>query len=553
MKKNDITYEYRVFTNRRIDIEAMEVGKCTSKVIKDLKPKDKVDGRFFHTSDTDEWFFCWNGELQKLNLKGDSDVNAALAEVEKLIGEANAAVNDAKATAKDAKAAAVEAKAAADSASAAVESIENKADKTVVDELAVSVANKADADVVNTLSQTITEKADKSELDSKADASVVKELSNKVADIDLTDYAKKSDIPSTEGLASEEFVISQGYAKTSDIPSLDGYLTKTEADSIYAKIGSGSSDGVDISGKQDIITDLDEIRAGANLGKTALQEIPSEYVTEDELSKKGYLTEHQDITGKQDVIEDIETIRSGAALGATAVQSLAGYATEEFVTSKGYVTTAQLEAKQNVITDLDEIRANASNAIKEIPSEYVTETELSDKGYATESFVNDEIAKIQIPTVPENVSEFVNDANYLTLEDADLRYAPIGGDGVDLSSYATKDFVGEEINKLNIPTKVSELENDSNYLTEHQDISGKQDVISDLETIRSGAALGATAIQSLAGYATEEFVNNKIGEINIPEIPSMDNYYTKEEIDGKLSVINDLIGQAEEITNKILA
>lgn len=240
MKKNDITYEYRVFTNRRIDIEAMEVGKCTSKVIKDLKPKDKVDGRFFHTSDTDEWFFCWNGELQKLNLKGDSDVNAALAEVEKLIGEANAAVNDAKATAKDAKAAAVEAKAAADSASAAVESIENKADKSDVDAISQAVEakadkseldSKADVSVVNTLSQTISEKADKFELDSKADASDVKDLSDKVNAIDLSDYAKKSEI---EGLASESFVTSQGY------------LTKSEAESTYAKIGSGSSDGVDL-------------------------------------------------------------------------------------------------------------------------------------------------------------------------------------------------------------------------------------------------------------------------------------------------------------------
>ena len=33
-------------------------------------------------------------------------------------------------------------------------------------------------------------------------------------------------------------------------------------------------------------------------------------------------------------------------------------------------------------------------------------------------------------------------------------------------------------------------------LQEHQDISGKQDVISDLSTIRSGAALGATALQN---------------------------------------------------------
>lgn len=60
--------------------------------------------------------------------------------------------------------------------------------------------------------------------------------------------------------------------------------------------------------------------------------------------------------------------------------------------------------------------------------------------------------------------------------------------------------------EADIPTKVSQLENDRGYLTEHQDISNlaskndlakKQDVISDLATIRSGAALGSTAIQSV--------------------------------------------------------
>ena len=51
------------------------------------------------------------------------------------------------------------------------------------------------------------------------------------------------------------------------------------------------------------------------------------------------------------------------------------------------------------------------------------------------------------------------------------------------------------IDAIVIPTKVSAFTNDAGYLTEHQDISGKQDIISDLATIRSGAALGATALQ----------------------------------------------------------
>lgn len=56
-----------------------------------------------------------------------------------------------------------------------------------------------------------------------------------------------------------------------------------------------------IASKQDKITDLDAIRNGANLGATALQSVPTEYVTETELTAKGYLTEHQDISGKADL------------------------------------------------------------------------------------------------------------------------------------------------------------------------------------------------------------------------------------------------------------
>ena len=463
--KNDITYEYRVFTNRLIDVEAMEVGKCTSKVVKELKPKDKVNGRFFHTSDTDEWFFCWNNELQKLNLKGDSDVNAALAEVEKLIADANAAVSEAQATAKDAKDAADAAQIAADAASAAVESIEGKADKSEVDALAIEVATKANANDVEKLVENIDKKADieivenlSQTVEEKADKSVVKELSDKVDAIKFDDYALKSEIPSIDGLATESFV--------------SGEIAKIEIPAVPTKVS--------------------ELENDAN-----------------------YLTEHQDITGKQDKIEDLDTIRS-----------------------------------------------LANSALQEVPAEYVTETELESKGY-------------------------------LTSEDADLKYAPIGSEGVDLSSYATKEYVGEEIAKIEIPvvpTNVSAFVNDANYLTEHQDITGKQDIIEDLATIRSGAALGTTALQEVPaeyvteteleskGYLTSQSLEEYALKSEIPsldgyaktediptipplddyalksEIPSMDNYYTKDDIDSKFEIINALLGEANEyITNTILA
>ena len=71
--------------------------------------------------------------------------------------------------------------------------------------------------------------------------------------------------------------------------------------------------------KQGTISDLADIRSGAALGKTALQSVPSEYVTESELTEKGYATTSQ-VNDKQDKIDDLEKIRSGAAKGATALQ-----------------------------------------------------------------------------------------------------------------------------------------------------------------------------------------------------------------------------------------
>ena len=125
---------------------------------------------------------------------------------------------------------------------------------------------------------------------------------------------------------------------------------------------------------------------------------------------------------------------------------------------------------------------------------------------------------------------------------------------IDLSAYATKEELTNAINSIDLsayalkteipslngyakttdlPTKVSQLENDSNYLssipeeyvtetelnakgylTEHQDLS---------------AYALKTEIPSLDGYATTEYVDNAIA--NVPSGGNVDlsNYYTKAE------------------------
>ena len=56
--------------------------------------------------------------------------------------------------------------------------------------------------------------------------------------------------------------------------------------------------------------------------------------------------------------------------------------------------------------------------------------------------------------------------DYYTKSEVEERIANIStGGSVDLSSYATKNYVDTEIDNIDIPTKVSQLENDRNYLT----------------------------------------------------------------------------------------
>ena len=71
---------------------------------------------------------------------------------------------------------------------------------------------------------------------------------------------------------------------------------------------------------------------------------------------------------------------------------------------------------------------------------------------------------------------------------------------------------------------VGKIKENSQQLTElSAEVSGKQDTISDLENIRSGAARGATALQSVPDtYATKQYVDNAIKDIPAPT-PSASN------------------------------
>ena len=154
---------------------------------------------------------------------------------------------------------------------------------------------------------------------------------------------------------------------------------------------------------------------------------------------KGYLTEHQDISGlateqeledKQDVIPDLSAIRTGSSLGATAVQpsALNDYATKQSLTD-GLATKQpigdyalkseipDISGKQDTITDLSTIRSGAEKG-----ETAVQPSQLS--AVATSGDYNDLTNK---PTIPTKTSELQNDSEFITI--------------ASLSGYATQDWV----------------------------------------------------------------------------------------------------------------
>lgn len=69
--------------------------------------------------------------------------------------------------------------------------------------------------------------------------------------------------------------------------------------------------------------------------------------------------------------------------------------------------------------------------------------------------------------IPTKISQLTNDSNYATTTyvNSAISNAQLGGD-VDLSEYATKSELNQKANKSEVPTKISQLTNDANYATQ---------------------------------------------------------------------------------------
>lgn len=125
-------------------------------------------------------------------------------------------------------------------------------------------------------------------------------------------------------------------------------------------------------------------------------------------------------------------------------------------------------------------------------------------------------------------------SNYYTKSEVDEKIENIDIPEVDLSNYYTK----QEINNKGYVTDSDVNDYVGNEIGQLEEvINTKQDKITDLDTIRSGAAAGATALQSIPSeYITETELETRLENIEV-EV-DLDNYYTKAEVDEIVGDIN---------------
>ena len=232
------------------------------------------------------------------------------------------------------------------------------------------------------------------------------------------------------------------------------------------------------------------------------------------------------ISTKQDKLisgENIKTINGISILGNGDISLDAffnGYATEEWVEGQGFLKEHQ---------DISHLETKADASVKFEEAKAYAESLVEDKADKTDLFsgsYNDLTDKPEIPSIEGLATE-----EYVDKAISDI---VIGGD-VNLEGYATEEWVKSQ-----------------NYLTEHQDISGK----ADKSELFSGSYEDLTdkpTIPSIEGLASEQYVTDAISEV-VGQIPTdyltesdLSGYATESWVEGKgyLTSHQDISGKAD--------
>ena len=221
-------------------------------------------------------------------------------------------------------------------------------------------------------------------------------------EIDTQINTLRGEIPSIDGLATEQWVENKGYlTEHQQLKTINGETITGSGD---IKVSGATETWVEtqISTKVDradvyVKSEID------NQINTLRGEIPSldGIATETWVENKGYLTQHQDLSGyvaKSELETSLQPYATEQWVESkgylTEHQSLAGFATEQWVESKGYLTEHQSLAgfatetwveNKGYLTSHQDLSGYVSKSELETSLQpYATETWVENKGYLTQ-------------------------------------------------------------------------------------------------------------------------------------------------------------------------
>lgn len=286
----------------------------------------------------------------------------------------------------------------------------------------------------------------------------------------------EGEIPSLSGYATEQWVENQGYLTEHQ------HLKTINGESL---VGDGNiviSGGTDLSNYYTTAETINLVESAVTVVEGEIPTVPTSNTAF--TNDAGYLTEHQSLSGYVTNAEmsaftyDKATIDEKVAQGGTfdPTQYYNKTATNALLDEKLDVTAYTPTDLSNYYNkqEVNNIVESAKTEVEaEIPSlsGYATEQWVLDKHYISGVDLSDYALKSEIPTVPTSNTAFTNDAGYLTEHQSLSGYATEQWvedqhyiTGVDLSNYATKAEIPV------VPTSNTAFTNDAGYLTEHQQL-----------------------------------------------------------------------------------
>lgn len=226
-----------------------------------------------------------------------------------------------------------------------------------------------------------------------------------------------------------------------------------------------------------------------------------------------------------------------------------------------------IEACKNRSATKEELK----DALDELHEEIKSLTGVDLEAYATKDFVEDKLKEIGYNELPDNLVTSDDIKDFVTKEELSEELSKITPPEVDLTSLATKEelksveekipsveglasetYVDEKVASIvipEVPTKVSELENDAGYITAadipEADLSDYYNKTEVEEVVAEAVSSIEHPTVSLDGYATEEYVDNAVAGIEIPEVDLTD-YATKDDVAQVEAKIPSIDGLATE-------